>query len=398
MPQLSDAIKRINPSPTVALTGKVAALKAQGRSVIGLGAGEPDFPTPPHIAQAAIDAIHAGKTRYTAPDGIAELKSAIIAKFERDNGLSYSAAEIIVGTGGKQILFNALLATLNPGDEVIVPAPYWVSYPDIVTFADARPVVVPCPGPGFKLSPEALEQAITAKTRWLILNSPGNPTGAVYSASELSALLDVLEQHPDVMILSDDIYEHLVFGDTRFATPAQVRSSFKERTLVLNGVSKAYAMTGWRIGFGAGPAPLIAAMKKLQSQSTTNACTIAQWAAVTALTGPQDGLATQRILFQKRRDTLVAGLNAIDALSCPMPDGAFYVFPSLDDVIGHTSKGGRLIDTDLAFAEALLEETGVALVPGTAFGAPGNFRISYAASDAELAEATARIADFCAGL
>ena len=398
MPQLSHAIKRIKPSPTVALTGRVAELRAQGRQIISLGAGEPDFPTPVHIADAAVDAIRAGKTRYTAPDGIAELKDAVARKFERDNALNYASNEIIVGTGGKQVLFNALLATLNAGDEVIIPAPYWVSYPDIVRFAGAVPVIVPAAAPSFKLTPTALAAALTPQSRWLILNSPGNPTGAVYTADEVAALLDVLRDHPQVMLLSDDIYEHLTFGDVRFATAPQIDPAFKERTLLLNGVSKAYAMTGWRIGFGAGPADLIGAMKKLQGQSTSNPCTISQWASVTALDGPQDTLAPQRTLFQRRRDALVAGLNAVSGITCPMPDGAFYVFPGIGGLLGKTSPGGRAIDTDLAFAEALLEEADVAVVPGTAFGAPDNFRISYAASDDDLTEATARIAAFCAGL
>ena len=399
MPQLSNAIKRIKPSPTVALTARVAALRAQGRQIIGLGAGEPDFPTPDHICEAAIDAIRSAKTRYTAPDGIAELKSAIAAKFRRDNDITYTPDEIIVGTGGKQVLFNALMASLNEGDEVLIPAPFWVSYPDIVSLAGAKPVILLTDmASGFKLSAGQLEDALTPKTRWLILNSPGNPTGAVYAPHEISALLDVLKAHPQVMILSDDIYEHLVFGDAKFVSPPTVRPDFKDRTLVLNGVSKAYAMTGWRIGFGCGPAPLIKAMRTLQSQSTTNPCSIAQWAAVAALDGRQDLLEPQKRLFEGRRDRIVAALNEIAGITCPMPDGAFYVFPDLAGVLGKIGPGGRPIETDLMFCESLLEHADVAVVPGTAFGAPGHFRISYAASDDDLAQAMSKIAGFCAGL
>lgn len=399
MPQLSDAIKRINPSPTVALTARVAQLKAEGKPVIGLGAGEPDFPTPSHIGDAAVRAIKDGKTRYTAPDGIAELKSAVAEKFRRDNSIDYDLDEIIVSTGGKQVLFNALVATLNPQDEVIIPAPYWVSYPDIVAFAEAKPVIVPTTmASGFKLSADALRSAITPRTRWLILNSPGNPTGAVYSAAELDVLLQVLADFPDVMLLSDDIYEHLIYNGTSLATAASLRPEFKERTLVVNGVSKAYAMTGWRIGFGCGPAKLIGAMRKLQSQSTTNACSIAQWASVAALIGPQDALEPQRALFKGRRDKVVSALNQIEGMQCPTPDGAFYVFPSLAGIVGKTSPDGKTVGDDMAFVDALLETKGIAVVPGTAFGMPGHFRISYAASDADLTAAMSGIAEFCADL
>ena len=396
---LSDAINRIKPSPTVAMTGRVAELRAEGRDIIGLSAGEPDFDTPKNIREAAKAAIDAGHTRYTAVDGMAPLKRAICDKFTRENGLDYTPEEISVGTGGKQILFNALLATLNPGDEVIVPAPYWVSYPDIVGLAGGVPVILPCPvETGFRIDPEALRAAITPRTKWLILNSPSNPSGAGYGADHMRALTDVLMRHPHVWVLADDIYEHLVFDDFRFVTPAQIAPALKDRTLTMNGVSKSYAMTGWRIGYGAGPETLIRAMAKLQSQSTSNPCSISQYAALAALTGPQDYIQTSRAIFQRRRDLVVAALNDCPGLSCPVPQGAFYVYPSIHELIGKTSAGGRVITDDEAFATALLDETGVAVVFGAAFGLSPHFRVSYATSDAVLADACARIKAFCEGM
>ena len=395
---LSDAINRIKPSPTVAMTGRVAELRAEGRDIIGLSAGEPDFDTPKNIREAAKAAIDAGHTRYTAVDGMAPLKRAICDKFTRENGLDYTPEEISVGTGGKQILFNALLATLNPGDEVIVPAPYWVSYPDIVGLAGGVPVILPCPvETGFRIDPEALRAAITPRTKWLILNSPSNPTGAAYSAAEMRALTDVLLDFPQVWVLADDIYEHLVFDGFTFVTPAQVEPRMKPRILTMNGVSKAYAMTGWRIGYGAGPKELIRAMAKLQSQSTSNPCTISQYAALEALTGPQDYIEMSREAFQRRRDLVVAGLNDCPGISCPMPQGAFYVYPSIAGLIGKVSAAGTKIADDETFANALLDETGVAIVFGAAFGLSPHFRVSYAASDDTLREAIARIRSFCEG-
>ncbi|MEO9827396.1 MAG: pyridoxal phosphate-dependent aminotransferase [Paracoccaceae bacterium] len=396
---LSTTLKRVKPSPTVAMTGLVAELKAQGRDIIGLGAGEPDFPTPANIAEAGKRAIADGKTIYTAVDGIPELKAAIIKKFKRDNDLNYEMNEITVGTGGKQVLYNALMATLNPGDEVIIPAPYWVSYPDMVLLAGGTPVIVEAGlDAGFRLTPEQLEAAITPKTKWLIFNSPSNPTGAGYSPDQLKALTDVLERHPHVWVLSDDMYEHIAFPGFDFRTPAQVAPALKDRTLTLNGVSKAYAMTGWRIGYAGGPAELINAMKKVQSQSTSNPCTISQWASVEALNGPQDFIPENNKVFLRRRDLVVAGLNAADGITCPVPEGAFYVYPSIAGCIGKTSAGGTLIDNDEAFSLALLEETGVAVVFGAAFGASPAFRVSYATSDENLTEACARIQRFCADL
>jgi len=399
MPFLSDTLSRVKPSPTIAMTNKAAELKAQGRDIIGLSAGEPDFDTPANIAEAGRRAIAEGKTRYTAVDGIPELKRAICAKFERDNGLAYSPAQVSVGTGGKQVLYNALMATLNPGDEVIIPAPYWVSYPDMVLLAGGTPVTVACGiDNGFKLTPEALEAAITPATKWLMFNSPSNPTGAGYSRDELKALTEVLMRHDHVWVMTDDMYEHLAFGDFRFCTPAQVEPGLKDRTLTVNGVSKAYAMTGWRIGYAAGPEPLIRAMAKLQSQSTSNPCAISQWAAVEALEGPQDFIAANNAMFERRRDLVVAALNACPGVTCPVPDGAFYVYPDISGCIGKTSAGGTGIADDEAFATALLEEEGVAVVFGAAFGLSPNFRVSYATSDAALEEACARIRRFCDGL
>ena len=395
----SAALDRIKPSPSIAMTNLAAELKAAGRDIISMSAGEPDFDTPDHIKAAAKAAIDAGHTKYTAVDGIPGLKAAIVEKFRRDNGLTYTPAQISVATGGKQILFNALMATLNPGDEVVIPAPYWVSYPDIVRLAGATPVEVACGlDTAFKMTPDQLEAAITPRTKWLIFNSPSNPTGAGYSATELKGLTDVLMRHPHVWVMTDDMYEHLVFDDFVFATPAQVEPGLYDRTLTVNGVSKAYAMTGWRIGYAGGPAQLIAAMRKLQSQSTTNPCSISQHAAVAALDGPQDMLAGNRALFQRRRDKVVAALNALPGIDCPVPEGAFYVFPNIAGLIGKTSAGGRKIADDEAFCTALLEETGVATVFGAAFGLSPNFRISYATSDAALDDACDRIAGFVRGL
>lgn len=395
---LSDAINRIKPSPTVAMTGRAAALKAEGRDIIALSAGEPDFDTPEHIRAAGKAAIDHGHTRYTTVDGIAELKRAICDKFARENGLDYTPDQISVSSGGKQILFNALLATVNPGDEVIIPAPYWVSYPDIVALAGGTPVIVLCPAEdGFRLTPEALRAAITPRTKWLILNSPSNPSGAAYDAAQMKALTDVLLDFPQVWVLTDDIYEHLVFDGFTFVTPAQMEPRLKDRTLTMNGVSKAYAMTGWRIGYGAGPVALIRAMAKLQSQSTSNPSSISQYAALAALTGPQDYIDMSREAFQRRRDLVVDGLNDCPGLSCPVPQGAFYVYPSIADLIGTVSAGGTAITDDEAFANALLDETGVAIVFGAAFGLSPHFRVGYAASDDTLREAIARIRAFCEG-
>lgn len=396
---LSATLSRVKPSPTIAVSTKARELKEAGRDIIGLGAGEPDFDTPENIRAAGIRAIEEGKTRYTAPDGIIELKQAICAKMKRDNGLDYVPAQVSVATGGKQILYNALMATLNPGDEVVIPAPYWVSYPDMVLLAGGEPVIASAGiETGYKLSPEALEAAITPRTKWFIFNSPSNPTGAGYSWDELKALTDVLLRHPHVMVMTDDMYEHLSYGDFKFCTPAEVEPKLYDRTLTCNGVSKAYAMTGWRIGYAAGPEPLIAAMRKIQSQSTSNPCTISQWAAVEALNGTQDFIAPNNAMFVQRRDLVVGMLNEIDGMECPVPDGAFYVYPSIKGLMGKTSAGGTLIDTDEAFATALLEETGVAVVFGAAFGLSPNFRISYATSDDALKEACTRIQAFCKGL
>ncbi|MTD99441.1 aminotransferase class I/II-fold pyridoxal phosphate-dependent enzyme [Paracoccus sp. YIM 132242] len=395
---LSDRLSRIKPSPTIAMTTRAAELRAKGRDIIGLSAGEPDFDTPLHIRDAAKAAIDAGHTRYTAVDGTPSLKRAICDKFARENGLDYAPSQITVGTGGKQILFNALLATLDEGDEVIIPAPYWVSYPDMVLLASGTPVVVECGlEQGFRLTPQALEAAITPRTKWLILNSPSNPSGAGYDRAAMQALTDVLLRYPQVWILSDDIYEHLVFDGFSFVTPAQVEPRLKDRTLTMNGVSKAYAMTGWRIGYGAAPESLIRAMAKLQSQSTSNPCSISQYAAEAALAGPQDYVTESRAVFQRRRDLVVAGLNACPGIECPIPQGAFYVYPSIKGLIGKTSAAGTLIADDEAFANALLEETGVAVVFGAAFGLSPHFRISYATSDQQLTEAVARIRRFCEG-
>ncbi|MEM6577705.1 MAG: pyridoxal phosphate-dependent aminotransferase [Pseudomonadota bacterium] len=399
MSVLSETLARVKPSPTMAISALAMEKKAKGEDVIGLSAGEPDFDTPENIRAAGIRAIDTGKTRYTQPDGIPELKEAVCAKFARDNGLSYTPSQVSIGSGGKQILYNALMATLNPGDEVIIPAPYWVSYPDMVLLAGGEPVIVEAGmETGFRLTPEALEATITPKTRWFIFNSPSNPTGAGYRHDDLKKLTDVLMRHPHVWVMSDDMYEHLVYDDFQFCTPAEVEPGLYDRTLTCNGVSKAYAMTGWRIGYAAGPEHLIGGMRKVQSQSTSNPCSVSQWAAVEALNGPQDFLPRHNDVFVRRRNLVVAALNAIPGISCPVPDGAFYVYPSIAGLIGKTSAGGTQIDSDEAFCTALLEETGVAAVFGAAFGLSPNFRVSYATSDAALQEACARITRFCDGL
>lgn len=374
-------------------------LRDQGRDVISLSAGEPDFDTPDHIKAAAIQAITDGKTKYTDPDGMMVLKRAICEKFRRENQLDYEPNQISVGTGGKQILFNALIATLNPGDEVIIPAPYWVSYPDMVALAGGTPVIVPTTAEnGYRLDADDLRRAMTPRTKWFIFNSPSNPTGAAYSHDQLRALTDVLLDHPQVHIMSDDMYEHLVYDGFEFVTPAQIEPRLYDRTLTCNGVSKAFAMTGWRIGYAGGPKPIIDAMRKVQSQSTSNPCTISQWAALEALNGPMDFLTTFNASFVRRRNLVVDRLNAIDGMTCPKPDGAFYVYPSIANFIGKMSSTGRKINTDEDFAMALLEEQDVAVVFGAAFGLSPNFRISYATSDETLITACDRIADFCAGL
>lgn len=392
---LSDSLARVQPSATVGISQKAREMARGGRDVIALSAGEPDFDTPQNVKDAAVRALAAGKTKYTNVDGIAELKDAVAAKFRRDNGLDVTAADCFVSSGGKQILFNALMATLNPGDEVVVPVPYWVSYPEIVRLCGAEPVLALADAStGFKLTPEALARSLRSKTKWLILNSPSNPTGAAYNAAELGALAEVLRAWPDVHVLSDDIYEQLIYDGGVFATMAQVAPDLAHRVLTLNGVSKSHAMTGWRIGYCTGPKELLGAMLKLQSQSTTNACSIAQWASVEALNGPLNFLAEWRTVFSARRDKMVAGLNAAAGITCLKPAGAFYVFPSCTGLLGKTSKGGQLLQTDEDFVMALLEETGVALVHGAAFGLKGHFRLSYAASDAQLDGALARIHDF----
>ena len=399
MTQLSATLSRVKPSATVAMTAKAAELKRAGHDIISLGAGEPDFDTPDPIKAAAIRAIEAGETKYTPVDGIAELKEAIVAKFRRENGLEYTAAQVMASTGGKQVLYNALMATLDPGDEVVIPAPYWVSYPDMVRLAGGAPVIVEGPlERGFKIDAAQLEAAITDRTRWFIFNSPSNPTGAGYSRDELKALTDVLMRHPHVMVMSDDMYEHLAYDGFAFCTPAQVEPGLYDRTLTVNGVSKAYAMTGWRIGYAGGPQDLIRAMTKIQGQSTSNPCTISQWAAVEALNGSQEFIGENNVAFKRRRDLVVSALNAIPGIDCPTPEGAFYVYPSIAGLIGRTSAGGTAIDSDEAFCTALLEEHGVACVFGAAFGLSPNFRISYATSDEALTEACARIAAFVKGM
>jgi len=396
---LADSLSRIKPSATIAVTNKARELKAAGRDVIGLGAGEPDFDTPANIKEAAIKAIRDGQTKYTAVDGIPELKAAIVAKFARENGLTYKPSQVSVGTGGKQVLYNALMATLNPGDEVIIPAPYWVSYPDMVLLAGGTPVFVSATiDTGFKVTAEALEAAITPKTKWLIFNSPSNPSGAAYTFAEIKALTDVLMRHPHVWVMSDDMYEHLVYDDFAFATPAQVEPGLYDRTLTVNGVSKAYCMTGWRIGYAAGPEKLIKAMATLQSQSTSNPSSIAQWASVEALNGPQGFIAENNKVFKERRDLVVSMLNQAKGITCPTPEGAFYVYPSCAGTIGKTSPSGNVITSDDDFVSELLEVEGVAVVQGSAFGLAPHFRISYATATSALEEACKRIQRFCGNL
>lgn len=396
---IADALSRIKPSATIAVSQKARELKAAGRDVIGLGAGEPDFDTPQNIKDAAIAAIQRGETKYTPVAGIPQLREAIAAKFKRENGLDYKPSQTIVGTGGKQILFNALMATLNPGDEVVIPTPYWVSYPEMVALCGGTPVFVEAGlETGFKVTAEALDRAITPRTKWFIFNSPSNPSGAAYSQAELKALTDVLMRHPHVWTLSDDMYEHLVFGEFVFTTPVQVEPALYSRTLTMNGVSKAYAMTGWRIGYAGGPEQLIKAMDMVQGQQTSGACSIAQWAAVEALNGPQDFIKTSRVVFEKRRDLVVSMLNQASGIKCPTPEGAFYVYPSCAGTIGKTTPSGKVIKTDEDFVSELLESEGVAVVHGSAFGLGPNFRISYATATETLEEACRRIQRFCGNL
>ena len=396
---ISDALNRIQPSATIAISNKAMALKAEGRDIIGLSAGEPDFDTPDNIKEAAIAAIRRGETKYTAVDGLPELKKAIAAKFKRENGLDYKPSQISVGTGGKQVLFNALMATVNPGDEVVIPAPYWVSYPDIVMLAGGQPVFVPTTAEhGFKVQPEALEKAITPRTKWFVFNSPSNPSGAAYTREELKKVTDVLMRHKHVWVLTDDMYEHLVYDDFKFTTPAQVEPSLYERTLTMNGVSKAYCMTGWRIGYGGAPEQLIKAMSKLQSQSTSNPSSIAQWAAVEALNGPQGFIAKHNAIFKERRDLVVSMLNQAKGISCPTPEGAFYVYPSCRGAIGRKAPSGNVIKSDEDFVTELLAAEGVAAVHGAAFGMSPFFRISYATATEVLEDACHRIQRFCGNL
>nr|WP_303682894.1 pyridoxal phosphate-dependent aminotransferase [Brevundimonas naejangsanensis] len=395
----SASLARVKPSATLAVTAQARELKRQGRDVIGLGAGEPDFDTPDNIKAAAIEAIKRGETKYTDADGMPELKAAIVAKFARENSLTYETNQIHVASGGKPVIYNAFVATLNPGDEVIVPAPYWVSYPDMVLLAGGEPVtVIGEEADGFKLRPEVLDAAITPRTKWLILNSPSNPTGAAYTRAELEALAEVLRKHPQVWILTDDMYEHLVYGDFDYVTIAQVAPDLYDRTLTCNGVSKAYAMTGWRIGYAGGPKPLIDLMRKVASQTTSNPSSISQWAAVEALNGPQDFLAERAAAFEKRRDLVVSMLNQADGIRCPKPEGAFYVYPSIEQLIGKTTPSGVVIDNDETFTAELLNAEGVAVVQGAAFGLSPYFRISYATSEDVLEEGCTRIRRFCASL
>ncbi len=396
---LAHRLSQIKPSPTMAITALAAEMKAAGRDVIGLSAGEPDFDTPDHIKAEAIAAINRGETKYTAADGTPLLKKAVAAKFARENGLTYAPNQITIAAGGKHVIYNAMAATLNQGDEVIIPAPYWVSYPDIVLLMDATPVFVRCAqNQGFKMRPEELEAAITPKTKWLILNSPSNPTGAAYTKAELKALADVLLRHPQVFVLSDDIYEHLVYDGFEFATIAQVEPKLYDRTLTMNGVSKAYSMTGWRIGYAGGPADLIKAMGTIQSQSTSNPSSISQAASVVALNGPQEFLKDWRESFKERRDVVVQILNQAKGLQCPTPEGAFYVYPSCAGAIGKKTLGGKVIESDTVFATELLAAEGIAVVQGEAFGLSPHFRISYAASMESLKDACGRIVRFCESL
>ena len=396
---LADALSRVKPSATIAVTQKARDLKAQGREIISLSVGEPDFDTPDNIKKAAIEAIQRGETKYTPVAGIQPLREAISKKFKRENGLDYKPSQTIVCTGGKQVLYNAFVSTLNKGDEVIIPAPYWVSYPDMVLLCGGTPVFVDTTiEKGFKLQAADLERAITPRTKWVVLNSPSNPSGAAYTRDELKAVTDVLVRHPHVWVLTDDMYEHLTFGDFVFTTPAQIEPNLWERTLTMNGVSKAYAMTGWRIGYAGAPDNLIKAMDMVQGQQTSGACSIAQWAAVEALNGPQDFIQVSRKAFEERRDLVVSMLNQAKYLSCPMPEGAFYVYPSCKDAIGKTTPSGKVIKTDEDFVTELLEAEGVAAVHGSAFGLGPNFRISYATSNKTLEEARGKIQRFTANL
>lgn len=396
---LAESLARVQASATIAMAQKARELQAAGRDVLALSAGEPDFDTPENIKQAAIEALRKGYTKYTPVAGIAPLRQAIADKFRRENDLDYKPEQIIVGAGGKQILFNALMASLNPGDEVIIPTPYWVSYPEMVALMGGKSVFVETQFTDkFKLQPQVLEAAITPKTKWFIFNSPSNPSGAAYTEAELRGLADVLLRHPHVHILTDDIYEHLTYGDYKFCTLAQIEPGLYSRTVTVNGVSKAYAMTGWRIGYAGGPLPLIKAMDKIQGQQTSGACSIAQWASVEALNGPQDFITTAKTAFARRRDLIVGLLNQAEGLSCPMPEGAFYVYPSCAGTLGKKTKSGQILRTDEDFVHALLEEESVAVVHGAAFGMSPNFRLSYAAADAKLEEAGKRIIRFCAAL
>ena len=400
MALLAEYLKRIKPSATIAVTDKARALKLAGRDVIGLGAGEPDFDTPDNIKQAAIEAIKSGRaSKYTAVDGLAELKQAVSRKFKRENNLDYKPSQIIVGTGGKQVLYNALMATINSGDEVIIPAPYWVSYPDMVLLAGGEPVSVPTTmEDGFKMRPDALEKAITPKTKWIIFNSPSNPTGAAYTRDELKKVTDVLVKHPHVHVMTDDMYEHLVYDDFKFFSPAEVEPRLYDRTLTVNGTSKAYCMTGWRIGYAGGPEPLIKAMAMIQSQSTSNPSAVSQWAAVEALNGVQDFIPKHNAIFKERRDLCVSMLNQSRGLKCPTPEGAFYVYPSCAGTIGRTTPSSKKLETDEDFVTELLEAEGVAVVQGTPFGVGPAFRISYATKTEDLEEACRRIQRFCGNL
>ena len=399
MPFVSDAMLRVKASATIAVTQKARDLKNSGRDIISLSIGEPDFDTPDNIKEAAIAAIRRGETKYTPVPGIIPLREAICAKFKRENGIDYKPSQVIVGTGGKHILFNTFLATVNPGDEVIIPAPYWVSYPDMVAIAGGTPVEVETSmADGYKLKPEALDRAITPKTKWLLINSPSNPSGAAYTRAELRAVADVLLRHPHVWILTDDIYEHLIYGDFEFTTIAQVEPALKDRTLTMNGVSKSYAMTGWRIGYAAGPESLIRTMDMLQGQQTSGACSIAQWASVEALNGPQDFIPERKKVFEERRDLVVSMVNQARYLKCTSPEGAFYVYPSVAEAIGKTTPSGQVIGDDEDFVSALIEAEGVAVVQGSAFGLGPNFRLSYATATPVLETACSKLQRFCASL
>ena len=399
MSLIAPALNRISPSPTLAMTSRVLELKAKGVDVIGLSAGEPDFDTPDFVKEAAIEAIRKGQTKYTNVDGTAELKAAIIAKFKRDNSLTYEPGQVSVNVGGKHTLFNALVATVSAGDEVIIPAPYWVSYPDIVQFAGGTPVFIKAgAAQNYKVTPEQIDAAITPQTKWLLLNSPSNPSGAAYSVDELKAIAEVVRRHPHVWVMADDMYEHILYDDFKFATIAEVAPDLYERTLTINGCSKAYSMTGWRIGFAGGPLPLIKAMAKLQSQSTSNPCSIAQAAATAALSGDQSFLKERNIAFQKRRDLVVSMLNQAKGIHCPRPEGAFYVYPDVSELIGLSTPAGKTIANDGDLIDYFLDDARVAAVNGAAFGLEPAFRVSYATSEAILTEACSRIQAACAAL